>query len=193
MLGPEGRHVFLDDARDVGWAYAVPAGITALVGRHHPAVATGLVVANTDDAIPFVIAQGAHVLLADLHLQVGGAHVVAEVWQHGRQVLLRFPVCLVVLEHHREGLAVAAGRLEVDDLVPGRVVRLAIHPAPLHPDDVDAPVLGHSVDEDQRLLALLASVLKKSVNICRELAAVGLKDFPEHVTAGAAATDADLR
>jgi len=131
--------------------------------------------------------------LTDLHLEVGGAHVVAKVWQHGRQVLLRFPVCLVVLQHHREGLAVAAGRLEVDNLVPGRVVRLAVNSAPLHPDDADAPVLGNGVDKDQRLLALFTGDLEEGVHVCRLLAAVGLKDFPEHVPAGAATTDTDLR
>ncbi|MNP08446.1 hypothetical protein D3C76_1005150 [compost metagenome] len=193
MIGPEGCYVLLDDAGDVGWADAVPSGIAALVGGHHPAIAAGLVIADADNAVPFVVAQGAHVLLADLHLEVSGAHVVAEVRQHRRQVLLCFPVCLVVLQHHREGLAVAAGRLEVDDLVPGRVVRLPVYPTPLHPDDVDAPVLGHGVDEDQRLLALLAGVLEEGVRVCRELAAVGLQDFPEHVPAGAATTDADLR
>lgn len=181
LLRPEGGHVLLNDAGDVGRADAVPSGIAALVGGHDPAVAAGL-----------VVAQGAHVLFAYLHLEVGGAHVVAELRQHGRQFLLCLPVGLVVLKHHRERLAVAAGRLEVDDLVPGRVVRLAEHPASFHPDDVDAPVLGRGVNEHQCFLALLAGVLEEGVHIWWELAAVGLKDFPEHVPAGAA-TDADLR
>lgn len=193
MLGPEGGHGLLDDASDVGWADAVPSRISALVGGHHPAVAEWLVVADADDAVPFVVAKGAHGLLADLHFEVGSAHVVAEVRKHGRKVLFGLPIGRVVLEHHGEGLAVVTGRLKVEGLVPGRIVWLPVHPAPLHPDDVDAPVLGHGIDENQCLLAFLASVLEEGVHICWELAAVGLQNFPERVPAGAVTTDANLR
>lgn len=60
LLRPEGGHVLFGDAGDIGRADAVPSGVAAFGGGHHPAVAAGL-----------VVAQGAHVLLADLHLEVG--------------------------------------------------------------------------------------------------------------------------
>lgn len=75
------------------------------------------------------------------------------------------PVSSVILEHHGEGLAVTARCFEVHQLVPGSIVRLTVHSAPLHPDDVDAPAFCDLIDEDQRLLALLASVLEKQVYV----------------------------
>lgn len=108
------------------------------------------------------------------------------------QVLFCLPIRRVILKHHREWLAVAAGSFEVDQLVPGRVIWLAVLAAPLHPDDVHAPAFGDLVDEDQRFLALFAGVLKEQVHIRREGAAVCFEDLVDHVPAGATTTDADL-
>ena len=189
---PELCNVLLRDAGGVGGADVIPACAAAIIGGHHSVVALRLVVSNPDNTVPFGVTQGPHVLLANLHLQIGGAHVVGEVRQHRRKVLFCLPIRRVVLKHHREGLAVAAGRLEINKLVPRRIVRLAVHAAPLHPDDANAPPLVDLVDEHQRFLTLLAGILEEGVNISRELTAVGVEDLAQHLSASSATADADL-
>ncbi|MNK97398.1 hypothetical protein D3C87_1177300 [compost metagenome] len=131
-------------------------------------------------------------LLADLHLQVGGAHVVREVRQHWRQILFGSPVRRVILEHQGERFALSACGFEVHQPVPGRVIRLTIHATPLHPNDVHVPALGNLIDEKQCLFTLLAGVLEEQMDVRRQSAAVGFENLVDHVSAGASTTNADL-
>lgn len=82
MRRPEFGNFFFRDTGGIGWADIVPTGAASIVGRHHSVVSLRLVVTDADHAIPLRGAQGAHVLLADFHLEVSGAHVVREIWQH---------------------------------------------------------------------------------------------------------------
>lgn len=80
---PELADILLGNTGRVGGADIVPACAAAVIGSHHTVVPLWFVIADADDAIPFGVAQRTHVLLADLHLQIGGAHVVREFGQTG--------------------------------------------------------------------------------------------------------------
>src|SRR5262249_58736932 len=125
-----------------------------LVGTQADGVVIGLPALRADESV-----RGAD-------LQLGGAEPHRRVGQEttGR-------------DHLPERLALAAGRLMIDDdvVVPAWLMTV------FQPRDGARPPLCTLADEVERLLTLLASVAEHRQDLWRQLSTVSLDDLPEQV------------